>query len=102
MKDSTRKFSSIVLYIYLVYHNLRFPLFYLLLLVEFNFGKNEVLYPEQNLFLWALFLNRIEIAMIFWQIGEHQICSALFACNLLKSMSYRLSDLEKELQKYAK
>lgn len=38
--------------------------------VEFNFGKNEVINPEQNLFLWALLLNRIEIAILFWQIGE--------------------------------
>ena len=38
--------------------------------LEPHFGKNEVRYPEQNLFLWALLLNRIEIAIIFWQIGE--------------------------------
>jgi hypothetical protein len=38
--------------------------------LELHFGKNEVRFPEQNLFLWALLLNRIEIAIIFWQIGE--------------------------------
>ncbi len=26
--------------------------------------------PEQNLFIWAMFLNRIEIAKIFWQYGD--------------------------------
>ncbi len=70
--------------------------------MEVNFGKNEVLYPQQNLFLWALLLNRIDIAKLFWQIDEHQICSALFASKLLKSMSKRLTDLEKELDRYAK
>lgn len=70
--------------------------------VEANFGKVDVPHPEQNLFLWALLLNRIDIAHLFWQIGEHHICSALFASNLLKSISTRLSDLEKEIMKHAK
>jgi hypothetical protein len=26
--------------------------------------------PIMNLFLWAILLNRIEIAKIFWQIGQ--------------------------------
>ena len=33
---------------------------------------------------------------------KHQICSALFASNLLKSMSARLSDLKSELLRSAK
>ena len=27
-------------------------------------------HAEMNLFLWALLLNRIEIAKIFWKLGE--------------------------------
>jgi hypothetical protein len=67
-------------------------------------------------------MNRFEIAKIFWQIGDvsisfnlsiyvsffiiiiflkHQICNALFASKLLKSMSKRLKDLEVELNEYA-
>ena len=35
-----------------------------------DFGTGEYIYPEQNLFIWALLMNRIEMAKIFWQIGE--------------------------------
>jgi hypothetical protein len=49
-----------------------------------NFGQNEIKAPELNLLLWALLLNRIDIAHLFWQIGEYQICCGLFASNLLK------------------
>jgi hypothetical protein len=34
-----------------------------------TFGK-RVEFAEMNLFVWALLLNRIEIAKIFWQSGE--------------------------------
>ena len=67
-----------------------------------EFGNEEVKNPEQNLFLWALLLNRIHIAIIFWQIGQHQICSALFASKLLKSMSSEVSDLNTDIIKVAK
>jgi hypothetical protein len=32
--------------------------------------KDEVPYPEKNLLVWALLINRIDIARIFWRIGE--------------------------------
>jgi hypothetical protein len=55
--------------------------------VEINFGKNEVLYPEQNLFLWGLLLNRIDIATLFWQIGEVKVCF-LYSIQLCFIMFY--------------
>ena len=35
-----------------------------------DFGYEKVEFPEQNLFLWALLMNRIDIAKLFWQTGE--------------------------------
>jgi hypothetical protein len=45
-----------------------FSRFYLI--ADKKVGVEEVKFPEHNLFVWALLLNRIEIAKIFWQIGE--------------------------------
>lgn len=44
-------------------------LVYFLKIVSHIF-QNLVDHPIQNLFLWAVLLNRIEIAKIFWQIGQ--------------------------------
>ena len=42
------------------------------------------------------------MAKIFWQLGEHQICSALFASFLFKKMSNKIHDEAKiELKKNA-
>jgi hypothetical protein len=30
----------------------------------------KVEHPAQNLFFWALVLNRVEIAKVFWQVGK--------------------------------
>lgn len=62
-----------------------------------DFGRDKVDYPAQNLLLWALFHNRIGLAKIFWQMGEHQICNGLFASGLLKVFAYFLSDLKDSL-----
>ena len=35
-----------------------------------SFGTELVMNPAKNLFVWALLLNRIETAKIFWKIGE--------------------------------
>jgi hypothetical protein len=35
-----------------------------------RFGKNETGNAAQNLFLWALLHNRVEMAKIFWRIGR--------------------------------
>jgi hypothetical protein len=66
-------------------------------------GLNEkVPFPEKNLLVWALLMNRIEIAKIFWRIGRHQVSTGLFASNLLRSLSKNLPDLESELELCAK
>jgi hypothetical protein len=31
---------------------------------------SQIKYPEMNLFFWSLLLNRIELAQLFWKIGE--------------------------------
>ena len=33
-------------------------------------SDKTVLYPELNLFIWSLLLNRIELAKYFWRIGS--------------------------------
>jgi hypothetical protein len=38
-------------------------------IIETEIFNLKVKYPSQNLFVWALLLNRIEIAKIFWQLG---------------------------------
>ena len=71
-------------------------------LVIVSFGSKDVKYPELNLFVWALLLNRIELAKIFWRIGEHQIMCALFATNILNKLSLYLTDLSENLIESAK
>ena len=77
---------------------------------EFNL---KVKYVSQNLFVWALLLNRIEIAKIFWQLGyvryiyiyyflnpykfflhiiKFQIANGLFASILLTNLKKHLPD----------
>lgn len=50
-----------------------------------------------NRFVWALLLNRIELAKLFWRIGEFQTTTALFASILLKNMAPKLNDLHNSL-----
>ena len=38
-------------------------------------------------------MNRIELAKLFWRIGEFQTTTALFASILLKNMAPQLNDL---------
>ena len=72
-----------------------------------------MLFPELNLFIWSLLLNRIELAKYFWRIGsvsfkcsnlnsfidtsiffcfKNQTASALFASVLLKNMAKDFHD----------
>lgn len=30
----------------------------------------KVQFPEKNLFVWAILMNRIDIAKIFWHLGD--------------------------------
>jgi hypothetical protein len=62
----------------------------------------KVPFPEKNLLVWALLMNRIDIAKIFWRVGLHQVSTGLFASNLLRSLSKHLPDLESELEFSAK
>jgi transient receptor potential cation channel subfamily M protein 2 len=53
--------------------------------------------PERELFLWALLLNRRQLAMIFWRAGKDHIGGALTASMLMKSLSdmvYKEGELE--------
>ncbi|XP_036366251.1 transient receptor potential cation channel subfamily M member-like 2 isoform X2 [Octopus sinensis] len=52
-----------------------------------NIHQEEVKFCfETKLFLWALFLNRKEMASLFWKEGMGALSSALIANNLLKSL----------------
>ncbi|KAM4825486.1 transient receptor potential cation channel subfamily M member 4 isoform 2-T2 [Thomomys bottae] len=43
--------------------------------------------PWNDLFLWALLLNRAQMAMYFWEKGSSSVASALGACLLLRVMA---------------
>lgn len=38
--------------------------------IKTDMPESEVEYPEKNLFVWAILMNRFEIAKIFWKIGD--------------------------------
>lgn len=72
----------------------RFLKFLKLLLTKSNLVnsqfKKAAVNPAQNLFIWAVLLNRIDIAKIFWQFGKYQMANALYCSILLKNMSTSL------------
>ncbi|EHB06264.1 Transient receptor potential cation channel subfamily M member 4 [Heterocephalus glaber] len=43
--------------------------------------------PWSDFFLWALLLNRAQMAMYFWEMGSNAVSSALGACLLLRVMA---------------
>ncbi|CAG2246291.1 unnamed protein product [Mytilus edulis] len=45
--------------------------------------------PYHHCFVWAILLNRKEIATIFWEKDTDYICSALFASGVLKELAKR-------------
>ncbi|CAF1036957.1 unnamed protein product [Brachionus calyciflorus] len=47
---------------------------------------------ELNLFIWALVFKRIDIAKIFWRIGEYQMANALIAATLYENLSLKLQN----------
>ncbi|XP_013384358.1 transient receptor potential cation channel subfamily M member 2 isoform X1 [Lingula anatina] len=49
--------------------------------------KCEFERPEKHLMLWAVLLNRKELAKLFWKMGKDHIGAALFASAILKRMS---------------
>lgn len=57
----------------------------------------EIIYPEQNLFLWSLLMNRFEIALIFWQIGDVRIIIEINK-KLIKNKDRKLIYLASNMQ----
>uniref|UniRef100_A0A673VMK9 Transient receptor potential cation channel subfamily M member 4 n=1 Tax=Suricata suricatta TaxID=37032 RepID=A0A673VMK9_SURSU len=43
--------------------------------------------PWSDLLLWALLLNRAQMALYFWEMGSNSVASALGACLLLRVMA---------------
>ncbi|XP_008843255.1 transient receptor potential cation channel subfamily M member 4 isoform X2 [Nannospalax galili] len=43
--------------------------------------------PWSDLLIWALLLNRAQMAMYFWEKGSNSVASALWACLLLRVMA---------------
>ncbi|XP_078610415.1 transient receptor potential cation channel subfamily M member-like 2 isoform X3 [Branchiostoma floridae x Branchiostoma japonicum] len=52
--------------------------------------------PMQHLLLWAVLMNRRELALLFWRMGKDHIASALTASKVLKSLA-KVADSEEEL-----
>uniref|UniRef100_UPI00398ECA5E transient receptor potential cation channel subfamily M member 5 n=1 Tax=Pristiophorus japonicus TaxID=55135 RepID=UPI00398ECA5E len=50
--------------------------------------------PWRDLFLWAVLLNRQEMANYFWEMGPEAVPAALAACRILKEMARLESDTE--------
>ncbi|PNJ41383.1 TRPM4 isoform 6 [Pongo abelii] len=50
--------------------------------------------PWSDLLLWALLLNRAQMAMYFWEMGSNAVSSALGACLLLRVMARLEPDAE--------
>ncbi|XP_014305865.2 LOW QUALITY PROTEIN: transient receptor potential cation channel subfamily M member 4-like, partial [Myotis lucifugus] len=50
--------------------------------------------PWSDLFLWALLLNRAQMALYFWEIGSNAVASALGACLLLRVLARLESEAE--------
>lgn len=48
--------------------------------------------PFRELFLWAVLLNRFELARFIWQKGEEAITDALAACRLFQVMHDEIGD----------
>ena len=42
---------------------------------------------KQDIFLWSLLLNRIEMAMVFWETGKESTAAALTANRILNGMA---------------
>ncbi|KAM6154039.1 transient receptor potential cation channel subfamily M member 4 isoform 1-T1 [Erethizon dorsatum] len=58
--------------------------------LEASFGQA----PWSDLLLWALLLNRAQMAMYFWEMGSNAVSSALGACLLLRVMARQETEAE--------
>ncbi|KAK3091596.1 hypothetical protein FSP39_021023 [Pinctada imbricata] len=59
---------------------------------QFDFER-----PEKELFLLCVLLNRMEMAKVFWRMGQDHVGAAIFACSLMKGMS-SVADDEEEVE----
>ncbi|XP_006898797.1 PREDICTED: transient receptor potential cation channel subfamily M member 4 [Elephantulus edwardii] len=50
--------------------------------------------PWSDLLLWALLLNRAQMALYFWEMGSNAVASALGACLLLRVLARTESEAE--------
>uniref|UniRef100_A0A8C0NUY5 Transient receptor potential cation channel subfamily M member 4 n=2 Tax=Canis lupus familiaris TaxID=9615 RepID=A0A8C0NUY5_CANLF len=50
--------------------------------------------PWSDLLLWALLLNRAQMALYFWEMGSNAVASALGACMLLRVLARLESEAE--------
>ena len=48
--------------------------------------------PFRELFLWAVLLNRFEMARFMWEKGEEAVSDALAACRLFQVMHDEIED----------
>ncbi|XP_064237127.1 transient receptor potential cation channel subfamily M member 4 isoform X1 [Aotus nancymaae] len=55
--------------------------------------------PWSDLLLWALLLNRAQMAMYFWEKGSNAVSSALGACLLLRVMARLEPDAEEAVRR---
>ncbi|XP_061196286.1 transient receptor potential cation channel subfamily M member-like 2 [Saccostrea echinata] len=61
------------------------------------FPEVEFKNPAKDLFIWAVLMNRMSLAKLFWKIGKDHIGSALFASCLLKELA-KVADDEEEVE----
>lgn len=48
--------------------------------------------PFRELFLWAVLMNRYELARFMWEKGEEAVSDALVACRLFQAMHDQVED----------
>lgn len=48
--------------------------------------------PFRELFLWAVLMNRYELARFMWEKGEEAVSDALAACRLFQAMHDQVED----------
>lgn len=58
--------------------------------------------PFRELFLWAVLLNRFEMARFMWEKGEEAVSDALAACRLFQVMHDEIEDDYYEMRKVLK
>lgn len=70
---------------------------------DFLYDSNNPSNPANELFLWAVLMNRTDMAFLFWKEGMEGLPAALVANRLLKAMKQRSQDYDQmnKLQAHA-